>query len=246
MNIKDYLDSTYLKTAEQAGISEKETWEKVKELTQEAMQHSFYAVMIRPKWVKKVREILNKNNSSVVLGTVISFHTGSLDTQTKLAEAQQAIEDGADELDFVINYNAFKGGSKHQVADEVKVCNELVLEAGKVIKWIIEAAALNDTQIAEITQLIKSVTQKEFPGQEDRVFVKSSTGFFQTQDDSPNGATVHNIKIMIENAGNLPVKAAGGVRNYQDALEMVALGVKRIGTSSALAISQGGEASGDY
>ena len=246
MNIKDYLDSTYLKTPEQSGLTEAETWKKVKELTLEAIQNNFFAVMIRPDLVKKVRELLDENKNKVVLGTVISFPEGNSDMEDKLEEAKQAIADGADELDFVINYNAFKSGNTHGVAQEVKACNELVLSQGKVIKWIIEAAALNDKEIAEITSLIRSVTQENFAGQEDQVFVKSSTGFYKTNDGSPNGATKHNIQIMLQNAGKLPVKAAGGVRNHQEAVEMLDLGVKRIGTSSALAIAQCDEDVKDY
>ena len=104
MNIQDYLDSTYLKTSEQSGLSEEETWQKVKSLTQEAIEHSFCAVMIRPKWVKKVSEIIENHQSKVLLGTVISFPEGDMDLGDKLSEAKKALEDGADELDFVINY----------------------------------------------------------------------------------------------------------------------------------------------
>lgn len=246
MNIQDYLDSTYLKTSEQSGLTEEETWQKVKSLTNEAIEHNFCAVMIRPKWVKKVREIIDQHQSKVLLGTVISFPEGEMDLGDKLSEAKQALEDGADELDFVIDYKSFKEGNKQLVALEVKEGNELVLSHGKCIKWIIEAAALNDEEIAEITALIRDVTQEYFAGQEEKVFVKSSTGFFKTQDGKPNGATKHNISIMLENAGNLPVKAAGGVRNYQEALQMTSMGVKRIGTSSALAIVQGRDSEDAY
>lgn len=246
MNIQDYLDSTYLKTSEQAGISDSETWQKIESLTIEAIENNFCAVMIRPKWVKKVREIIDQHQSKVLLGTVISFPEGEKDLSEKLSEARQALQDGADELDFVIDYKSFKEGNNQLVALEVKEGNELVLSKGKCIKWIIEAAALNDEEIAEITALIRDVTQEYFTDQEKNVFVKSSTGFFQTSDGKPNGATEHNIKIMLENAGNLPVKAAGGVRNYQEALNMTQMGVKRIGTSSALAIVQGRDAKNDY
>ncbi len=246
MNIKDYLDSTYLKTPEQSGLSKKETWEQVKKLTEEAIENDLYAVMIRPDLVKKTRKLLDDKKSKVVLGTVISFNEGTLDTESKIAEAKQAIKDGADELDFVINYKSYKSGNLHGVAEEVKLCNKFVLGQNKLIKWIIEAAALSDEQIIGITKLIKSVTQEYSSGQEDKVYVKSSTGFYKTSDGKPNGATEHNIKLMIDNAGNLPVKAAGGVRNYQEAKAMIELGVKRIGTSSALTIANGEESLGDY
>lgn len=246
MNIKQYLDSTYLKTPEQSGLTEAETWIKVKDLIDEAIEHEIFAVMIRPNLVKKAKKHIEENNAHVVLGTVISFHEGNNSVADKLSEAQKAITDGADELDFVISYEAFKNGNVQSVADEVKACNELVLKERKVIKWIIEAAALNDEEIANITNLIKTVTENNFEGQEENVFVKSSTGFFQTTDGSPNGATEHNIKIMLENAGKLPVKAAGGVRSYEDAIKMVKNGVKRIGTSSALAIANGKETNDGY
>lgn len=246
MNIKKYLDSTYLKTPGQSGLSEDETLEKVKELTREAMENDLYAVMIRPDYVKKIRQMIDSAESKVVLGTVISFPGGDSSLEDKLSEAKLAIQDGADELDFVINYNAFLGGNLQGVADEVKQANELVLGEGKIIKWIIEAAALSDEQIAQITSLIRTVTEKNFSGKEQQVFVKSSTGFYQTEEGKPNGATPENIKIMMENAGNLPVKAAGGVRNYEEAQAMIKLGVKRIGTSSALAIASGEQSSGGY
>ena len=82
--------------------------------------------------------------------------------------------------------------------------------------------------------------------QYDNVFVKSSTGFYQTQNNLPNGATIHTIKIMLENSFPLPVKAAGGVRNYEEAIEMIKLGVKRIGTSSAKAIVEGLDSKNGY
>ena len=246
MNIQDYLDSTYLKTSEQSGLSEEETWQKVKSLTQEAIEHSFCAVMIRPKWVKKVSEIIENHQSKVLLGTVISFPEGDMDLGDKLSEAKKALEDGADELDFVINYKAFKEGDAKHIALEVKEGNELVLSHGKCIKWIIEAAALSDNEIAEITSLIREVTQEYFAGQEKNVFVKSSTGFYLTEHGKPNGATKHNIQIMLKNAENLTVKAAGGVRNYQEAREMIEMGVKRIGTSSALIIVKGRDSEDSY
>lgn len=239
MDIKKFLDSTYLKTPAQAGISESETIEKVKELVQEAIENEFYAVMIRPDYISIARKMIKDSGKNVVVGTVIDFHEGNSSLNDKLKEAQKAIDDGADELDFVINYSAYLSGNVQGVANEVKESNALVLGHNKVIKWIIEAAALNNEQIADITKLIKSVTMENTPDKAKDVFVKSSTGFYKTTDGKPNGATEENIKIMLENAGELPVKAAGGVKNYEEAVKMVKLGVKRIGTSSAKAIADG-------
>ena len=193
MNIKQYLDSTYLKTAQQAGLSESDT------LAQ------------------------------------------------KLEEAKQAIEDGADELDFVCNYEAFKAGNIELVKQEIYSGTLLALENHKVAKWIIEVAALIDAQIIQLSALIKNVIISNF--KEDsyhHVFVKSSTGFYATENGLPNGATLPTVIMMLENASPLPVKAAGGVRTYEEAEAMIRLGVKRIGTSAAKTIANGETASGNY
>ena len=247
MSINQYLDSTYLKTPEQAGISNSDTLDMVHQLAQEAMDNSIYAVMIRPDYVRSVRELLNEKKSNVVLGTVIGFHEGTYDLNEKLREAQRAIADGADELDFVINFEAFKKGEIEKVREEVETATSIVLREGKVIKWIIETAALTDEQIIAITELIKEIVLTKI-GEEfaSRVFVKSSTGFYQTENGEPNGANTHVIQLMLDHAGILPVKASGGVKTAEDAEKMIALGVKRIGTSSALAIVNGEKATGEY
>ncbi|SFM84151.1 deoxyribose-phosphate aldolase [Algoriella xinjiangensis] len=247
MSINQYLDSTYLKTPAQAGISNSDTLDMVHKLTQEAIDNEIYAVMIRPDYVRSVRALLEERKSNVVLGTVIGFHEGTNDLNEKLREAQRAIADGAEELDFVINYEAFKKGEIEKVKEEVETVTSIVLREAKVVKWIIETAALTDNQIVELTQLIRDIVINKL-GEEyaPRVFVKSSTGFYRTPNDEPNGANEHVIKLMLANAGPLPVKASGGVRTAEEAEKMIALGVKRIGTSSALAIVKGEKATGDY
>jgi len=247
MDIKKYLDSTYLKTPEQAGITEEETTQKVKEVIQEAIDNGFYLVMIRPNYVKMARKMIDEAGADVKVGTVIGFPEGTLNYKLKLAEAQQAINDGADELDYVVNYEAFKKGDKDLVKKEVFEGSLLAIKNGKVAKWIIEVAALTPEQIAELTQLIRDVVVQTLGMEKAKnVFVKSSTGFYKTEDGKPNGATPESIKIMLQHADPLPVKAAGGVRNYDEAVKMVELGVQRIGTSSAKAIADGGEAKGGY
>ncbi|KYQ91091.1 hypothetical protein DLAC_07995 [Tieghemostelium lacteum] len=235
MNISQYLDSTYLKTPEQSGLSNEETLKKVYELTQEAIDNSIYAVMIRPDYVSNVRKFIQEKHSKVVLGTVISFHEGTKPINEKLKEATKAIEDGADELDFVINYTAYLNGE--DVKNEFLQCTQLCLKSHKVAKWIIEIAALTDTQIADLTSKISTWATENFTEKDlSNIYVKSSTGFFQTTGGKPSGATFEGIKIMLDNAGKLPVKAAGGVRTPEDAERMINLGVKRIGTSSALSL----------
>ncbi|WP_268848770.1 deoxyribose-phosphate aldolase [Flavobacterium aestivum] len=247
MNIKTYLDSTYLKTAEQAGLSESENEIVVKGFIQEAIDEDFKLIMIRPNMVALARKIISNANSRVQVGTVIDFPDGKSSIEAKLNEAIQCIQNGADELDFVCNYEAFIRGDETLVKEEILKGTQLGLEHNKIVKWIIEVAALDDLQIAKLSALIKNVVIANFKEEAyEAVFVKSSTGFYKTVNNLPNGATVSSIKIMLENASPLPVKAAGGVRTYDEAVRMIQLGVKRIGTSGAKAIANGQASSSQY
>ncbi|RMZ57938.1 deoxyribose-phosphate aldolase [Chryseobacterium nematophagum] len=247
MNIAQYLDSTYLKTPEQSGVSNEETLQKNISLAQEAIDNGIFAVMIRPDYVSDIKKYLKDKNSNVVVGTVIGFHEGTYSLQEKLAEASKAINDGADELDFVINFKAYLKGDLSLVEEEFVRCTSLCLQHHKVVKWIIEIAALTNEQIADITKSISTWAEKKFSDNDlSHIFVKSSTGFYETIGGKPNGATFEGIKIMLDNAGRLPVKAAGGVRTPEDAEKMINLGVQRIGTSSALALIKNHTASDTY
>ncbi|KQR91937.1 2-deoxyribose-5-phosphate aldolase [Chryseobacterium sp. Leaf180] len=245
-DIAAYLDSTYLKTSAQSGLSQEETWQKVKNLIDEAVLHKIFAVMIRPEFVSDVKKYLNEKGRKVVIGTVIGFHEGYGSVEEKLAEAKNAIEAGADELDFVINYHEYLKGNISYIENEFQQCTELCLQNKKIAKWIIEIAALNNTQIAELTSKISGWATQFFAGKEENIFVKSSTGFYETENGKPNGATFEGIKIMLDNAGKIPVKAAGGVRTPDDAEKMIDLGVKRIGTSSALSLISDKDSSATY
>lgn len=247
MNIKAYLDSTYLKTAQQAQLSEKENNKMIENCILEAIEEQFKLVMIRPNKVAMAKKLLAEHESKVLIGTVIGFHEGTNTIEEKLAEAEKAIKDGADELDFVVNFEAFKEGEIDLVKVEVLKGTFLALQHHKTVKWIIETAALNGAQIIQLTTLIKNVVVANFKENEfERVFVKSSTGFYKTIDGTPNGATIPAIIAMLENACPLQVKASGGIKNQEEALEMIKLGVKRIGTSSAKAISEGLDSEGGY
>ncbi|MCC9072981.1 deoxyribose-phosphate aldolase [Flavobacterium sp. F-65] len=240
MNIRQYLDSTYLKTAAQANLTEAENTQIVKDTIEEAIAEQFKLIMIRPDKVSLAKEMISEAKSSLLIGTVIDFPEGKSSLEAKLAEANVAIQDGANELDFVCNYEAFKNGEIDLVKNEILQCTLLGLTNNKVVKWIIEVAALNDKEIIQLSALIKNIIIQNFEENEySSVFVKSSTGFYKTENNLPNGATVPSIIKMLENASPLPVKAAGGVRTYEEAVEMINLGVKRIGTSNAKAIANG-------
>ena len=247
MNIKHYLDSTYLKTAAQANLSEKENTDVVINCIQEAIDNDFKLIMIRPDKVALAKKMIQDAKSKVTIGTVIDFPLGNGTLEDKLVEAKQAIENGADDLDFVVDYEAFKRGEVDAVKEQVLQGTKLGLAHNKIVKWIIEVAALDNHQIVQLSTLIKNVVIANFAEKEyDKVFVKSSTGFYKTPEGVPNGATVATIKLMLENSFPLLVKAAGGVSTYEEAAEMVQLGVKRIGTSAAKAIATGGISNSDY
>lgn len=247
MNISQYLDTTYLKTAHQAGISEEQTKQEVIKLIKEAIENNFKLIMIRPEFVSMAHKMVHESKSNILVGTVIGFHEGTYSTDEKLSEAQIAINNDVDELDYVVNYEAFKQGKINLVKAEVFKGTKLALENNKVCKWIIEIAALTNEQIIALTQLIRDVVLDNFGVENaDKVFVKSSTGFYKTEDGKPNGATFEAMELIVENAKPLAAKAAGGVRSYEDAVKMINLGVTRIGTSSAKAIADGGTAKQTY
>jgi deoxyribose-phosphate aldolase len=240
MNLANYLDSTYLKTDKQAQISGIETKQNVIALIVEAITNDLKLVMIRPEYISVAKRLIDDAKSEVLVGTVIGFHEGTNSINQKLKEARNAIKHKVDELDFVVNYKAFISGKIELVEEEIYLGTKLALENGKVIKWIIEIAALTDTQIVSITQLIKKVVIDNF-GIENayKVFVKSSTGFYKIVEGKPNGATFEAMKLIVKNAKPLQSKAAGGVRTYEDAIKMTEIGVTRIGTSSAKKIIEG-------
>ena len=234
MKMHQFLDATYLKSSAQAGITEAENLEIVKSLTNEAIANNYKLLMIRAKYIPKVKQLLRIANAPTLIGTVIGFHEGTSTVAKKLTEAETAIDLGADELDFVLNYNAFKEGNFQLIDQEIIACTKYCLEKQKVIKWIIETAALTNEEIVVISQRIREIVLKHFTiASAKNVFVKSSTGFYKTANHIPNGATLENMRLIIAHAKPLKVKAAGGVKTLEMAKKMIALGVDRIGTSSA-------------
>ncbi len=237
IKLEKYLDSTYLKTPQQAGISPEETTERVRQLVEDCIRYGFALAMIRPEYVSMAKQMIREAGSDVLTGTVIGFHEGTAPLSKKMEEARKAISDGADELDFVCNYPAYIRGETGYFKEEIREGTRYVLDRGKKIKWIIEVAALTPEQIAGITRLIRQTVIEEVqPANPRDVFVKSSTGFYPVTEGKPAGATFESMGIILEHARPLSVKAAGGVRTKNDALKMIEMGVDRIGTSSAVAI----------
>jgi len=246
-NIGDYIDSTYLKTSDQAGISDDETTRIIVKTIQDAMEHNMKLVMIRPEFVSLADQMIKEYDSDLLVGTVIGFPNGDNSLGEKFDEAIKAIEDGVDELDYVINYKAFKEGDVDTIKKEVCEGTVIGIDEGLVVKWIIESAALTSDEIAELTSLIRDIVIECVGEQKaSNVFVKTSTGFFKPEDGGPGGATVDDVSIMSINAGPLKVKASGGIYSREDLEKMVDAGASRIGTSAGLEIIKGEKADTDY
>lgn len=188
------------------------TWEQIKVICDEGMEFQTASVCIPPCFVKRAKEYVQ---DKVAVCTVIGFPNGNMTTTAKVFETEDAVKNGADEIDMVINVGDVKAGEYEKVLSEIKAikkaCN------GKLLKVIIETCLLTDE---EKIQMCKAVTES---GAE---YIKTSTGF------STGGATFADVKLMRENVGaNVKVKAAGGISSVADAEEFISLGADRLGTS---------------
>ena len=231
VSIASYLDSTYLKTAAEAGISQIETKEIVVNSINEAIDASFACIMIRSEFIAIAKELIERSKSKLKVGTVVDFPFGDSTTEQKVAEAKLAIKRGAYDIDYVCDYNAFKRGAFAKFDIDIVAGTSLVLENKKIVKWIIETGALSVDEIRDITKRIAKLVQSNFPQNANKVFIKTSTGYY-----GGYGATVKDVKSIKSVAGNLQIKASGGMSNLKDCLEIIKAGATRIGTSKAVFI----------
>ncbi|MBM7690999.1 deoxyribose-phosphate aldolase [Peribacillus deserti] len=221
-NITSLIDHTLLK----ANAIEAE----IVTLAEEAKQYSFASVCVNPVWVKKAAELL-KDAPEVKVCTVIGFPLGASTSDVKAFETSNAIENGADEVDMVINIGALKDKNYQLVENDIKA----VADAAKnkaLVKVIIETALLTEEEKVKACELAVKAGAD---------FVKTSTGF------STGGATAEDIALMRKTVGpDIGVKASGGVRGLEDAKRMVEAGATRIGASSGVSIAKGQISSSDY
>ena len=230
-NIADYLDSTYLKTSAEEGVSEIETKEFVFNAIKEAIDAKFACIMIRSEFIAIAKELIEKSKSKLKIGTVVDFPFGNSTTEQKIIEAKSAIESGAYDIDYVCDYNAFKRGAFAKFDSDIIEGTKIVLENKRIVKWIIETGALSADEIKAIAKRISKLVQSNFPKNTNKVFIKTSTGYY-----GGYGATVKDVKNIKSVAGNLQIKASGGISNLKDCLEMIKAGATRIGTSKAVLI----------
>ncbi|MCP3025632.1 deoxyribose-phosphate aldolase [Halobacillus sp. A5] len=220
-NLAKLIDHTQLKPDT--------TKEKIEQICKEARDNSFMSVCVNPYWVSYCKELLD--GTDVKVCTVIGFPLGATTTETKVFETRQAIENGATEVDMVINVGELKSGNIEFVLQDIQsVVNEA--EGRALVKVIIETSLLTEEEKVTASELTKK-------GGAD--FVKTSTGF------SGGGATVEDISLMRKTVGpDLGVKASGGVRDYEGAKAVIEAGATRIGASAGIEIINGGQGSADY
>lgn len=198
------------------------TQDEIAQLCYEARAHHFASVCVNPAHVKLAAQLLR--GSDVPVCTVVGFPLGATPATVKAYETQQAIRDGATEIDMVINIGALKSGDYRVVYEDIGAVVRTAHAANALVKVIIEAALLTDEEKVIASQLSKAAGAD---------YVKTSTGF------GPGGATVADVALMRRVVGpGLGVKAAGGVRSYADAKAMIAAGATRIGASAGVAIVQ--------
>lgn len=219
MALNQMIDHTILK----ADAKE----EDVLRIIEEAKQYNFFSVCINPCWVALAKEQLTE--TSVDVCTVIGFPLGANTSEVKAYEATDAINNGATEVDMVVNVGALKSGQYKKVLKDIQA----VVDAAKgkaLVKVIIETALLTDEEKVKVCKLAKEAGAD---------FVKTSTGF------STGGATIADVKLMRETVGpDMGVKASGGIHNEAEAKAMIEAGATRIGTSAGVAIMEGATGAG--
>lgn len=189
-------------------------------LCREAAENHFAMVAINSAPVALCHRLLE--GTGVHVGAAISFPLGQMTIEGKLSETKDAIDNGADEIDYVINVGEVKNGNLDYIRDEMEQMTALCHAHGILIKVIFEICYLTDEEIVKIARIARDVRPD---------FIKTSTGF------GTGGATAAAVRLMKENAGSdVKIKAAGGIRSWQACAEMIDAGAERIGTSSSLKI----------
>lgn len=213
MKLNKYIDHTLLKADA--------TKEQITKLCNEAKEHDFASVCVNTCYVPLCKELLK--DSDVKVCCVVGFPLGAMDTASKAFEAKTAVSNGAGEVDMVINIGALKDKDYDYVTKDI----EAVVNASKpsIVKVIIETCLLTDEEKVEACKCAMKANAE---------FVKTSTGF------STSGATVEDVTLMRKTVGTVcKVKAAGGIRSYEDAIKMIDAGADRLGCSAGIKIVEG-------
>lgn len=220
MEIKEilkYVDHTLLK--------QEATWEQMKTICDDAMKFSTASVCVPPSFVGQCKDYCGDN---MKICTVIGFPNGYNTTKVKVFETEDAIKNGADEIDMVINIGWAKEKKFDLIKEEIKAIKNAC--GNKILKVIIETCLLSDEEKIEMCKIVTEAGAD---------FIKTSTGF------SAAGATREDIKLFSENIGeNVKMKAAGGIASLTDAEDFLKLGAERLGTSRIVSIAKSEQGSG--
>lgn len=207
--ILSYADHTYLK--------QQATWEDIKTICDDGIKYNTASVCIPPSFVKKAKEYVKDN---LKICTVIGFPNGYNTTAVKVFETEDAVNNGADEIDMVINIGDLKDKKYDEILEEINRIKEAC--KGNILKVIIETCLLTDEEKIKMCEIVSK---------SDADYIKTSTGF------STNGATIEDIRIFKEYmAEGKGIKAAGGISSFEDAEEFVNAGATRLGTSRLVKI----------
>lgn len=211
-DLAKFIDHTLLKP--------EATPAEIEKLCHEAKEYHFAAVCVNPPFVKQCAQLLR--GTDVDVAVVVGFPLGAHTTETKVFETQQAVADGAQEVDMVINIGALKAKQDDLVRQDIRAVCQAAHAGNAIVKVIIEAALLTDDEKVRACILSKEAGAD---------FVKTSTGF------GPGGATAHDVALMARAVGGeLGVKAAGGIRTYEQTQALIAAGATRIGASAGVKI----------
>ncbi|HVZ37705.1 MAG TPA: deoxyribose-phosphate aldolase [Candidatus Kapabacteria bacterium] len=214
------------------GLQPDTTESGIETLCSEAHRHGFATVCVMPYFVRLASRLLTEARSPVAVCTTIGFPNGAHMTTAKLAEAEQALADGATELDMVLNLGALKSGRTGVAEEDIRAVAAAAHSGEAIVKVILETALLSDDE----KRLACMIAERAGAD-----FVKTSTGF------SRGGATVADVRLMRQTCSpNVRVKASGGIRDHAAAMAMIEAGADRIGTSSGVAIISGAEGGEGY
>jgi len=203
---------------------------QIEQLCAEAREHGFATVCVNPTWVPLCAELLRGSETRVC--TVVGFPLGATFPEVKAFEAARTVAEGACEVDMVLNVGALKSGDYRLCERDVAAVVEASHRGGAIVKVIIEAALLTDDE------KVKACVVSKAGGAD---FVKTSTGF------AGGGATLDDVKLMRQVVGaDMGIKAAGGIRNTEDAKKMIEAGATRLGTSASIKIVRGEKVEGGY
>jgi deoxyribose-phosphate aldolase len=214
------VEHAIARTIDHTALKPNTTQSQIELLCAEAAKYGFVSVCINPFWIPLAKQLLQQHPVKVC--TVVGFPLGAMSTAAKALETRQAVQDGADEIDMVINVGALKSGYPDVVEQDIRAVRDAC--RGKILKVIIETTLLKDDEKVSACQAAKRAGAD---------FVKTSTGF------AGGGATAADIALMRRVVGpSMGVKASGGVRNKSDATLMMAAGATRIGASASVKIMQ--------